>query len=59
MRNFDKTLFIKKYKHNILLVQIYADDIIFGVTNESLCKNFFKMMLNEFEMYMMRSFGTS
>nr|GEU30651.1 retrovirus-related Pol polyprotein from transposon TNT 1-94 [Tanacetum cinerariifolium] len=27
----DKTLFIKRYKDNILLVQVYVDDIIFGL----------------------------
>ncbi|GJY09550.1 putative ribonuclease H-like domain-containing protein [Tanacetum coccineum] len=28
----DKTLFIKKDKHDIILVQVYVDDIIFGST---------------------------
>ncbi|GKD40363.1 retrovirus-related pol polyprotein from transposon TNT 1-94 [Tanacetum coccineum] len=32
----DKTLFIKKIKNDILLVQVYVDDIIFGSTKESL-----------------------
>ncbi|GKD18274.1 putative ribonuclease H-like domain-containing protein, partial [Tanacetum coccineum] len=32
----DKTLFIKKFKNDILLVQVYVDDIIFGSTNKSL-----------------------
>ncbi|GJX14967.1 putative ribonuclease H-like domain-containing protein [Tanacetum coccineum] len=31
----DKTLFIKKYKGDILLVQMYVDDIIFGSTKKS------------------------
>jgi hypothetical protein len=34
-------------------VQIYVDDIIFGSTNESLCKEFSKLMQDEFEMSMM------
>nr|GFA51562.1 hypothetical protein [Tanacetum cinerariifolium] len=34
----DQTLFIKKQKGDILLVQIYVDDIIFGATNKDLCK---------------------
>jgi len=34
----DTTLFIKRKFNDILLVQIYVDDIIFGSTNESLCK---------------------
>ncbi|GKF30091.1 putative ribonuclease H-like domain-containing protein, partial [Tanacetum coccineum] len=33
----DKTLFIKKDKHDILLVQVYVDDIIFGSTKKSWC----------------------
>jgi transposase InsO family protein len=49
----DTTLFIKKSKHDILLVQIYVDDIIFGATNESLCKDFSNIMQSEFEMSMM------
>nr|GEU68103.1 copia protein [Tanacetum cinerariifolium] len=32
----DKTLFIKKIKDDILLVQVYVDDIIFGSTKRSL-----------------------
>ena len=39
--------------HDILLVQIYVDDIIFGSTNDSLCKEFSKDMQSEFEMSMM------
>ncbi|GKE04045.1 putative ribonuclease H-like domain-containing protein [Tanacetum coccineum] len=36
----DKTLFIKKSKGDILLVQVYVDDIIFGSTKKSLCIEF-------------------
>ncbi|GKA81343.1 putative ribonuclease H-like domain-containing protein [Tanacetum coccineum] len=32
----DKTLFIKRYKGDILLVQVYVDDIIFGSTKKEL-----------------------
>nr|GEX08056.1 putative reverse transcriptase domain-containing protein [Tanacetum cinerariifolium] len=35
----DQTLFIKKQKGDILLVQIYVDDIIFGATNKDLRKS--------------------
>ena len=49
----DTTLFIKRKLHDILLVQIYVDDIIFGSTNDSLCKEFSQDMQNEFEMSMM------
>ncbi|GJR85047.1 putative ribonuclease H-like domain-containing protein [Tanacetum coccineum] len=36
-RKIDKTLFIKKDKSDILLVQVYADDIIFGSTRKKMC----------------------
>ncbi|GKB21633.1 putative ribonuclease H-like domain-containing protein [Tanacetum coccineum] len=36
----DKTLFIKKDKGDILLVQVYVDDIIFGFTKKSLYDEF-------------------
>ena len=36
----DKTLFIKKVNSELLIVQIYVDGIIFGATNEILCKEF-------------------
>nr|GEW80961.1 hypothetical protein [Tanacetum cinerariifolium] len=35
----DKTLFIKRHKGDILLVQVYVDDIIFGSTRKELFKN--------------------
>ena len=38
---------------DILIVQIYFDEIIFGSTNEILCKEFESCMQNEFEMSMM------
>ncbi|KAJ0011348.1 hypothetical protein Pint_32921 [Pistacia integerrima] len=44
---------MERHKHNILVVQIYVDDIIFGVANEILCKEFSKMMQGEFEMRVM------
>ncbi|GKC93685.1 putative ribonuclease H-like domain-containing protein [Tanacetum coccineum] len=46
----DKTLFIKKDKGNILLVQVYVDDIIFGSTKNSLCAEFEQMMHKKFQM---------
>ena len=53
MRKIDTTLFIKSKNNNILIVQIYIDDIIFGATNVSICEEFAKSMHNEFEMNMM------
>jgi hypothetical protein len=49
----DITLFYKKTHDEILLVQIYVDDIIFGSTDISMCKEFELLMQNEFEMSMM------
>nr|GEX41977.1 putative ribonuclease H-like domain-containing protein [Tanacetum cinerariifolium] len=46
----DQTLFIKKQKSNILLVQVYVNDIIFGSTNKDLCKAFEKLMKDKFQM---------
>ncbi|GJV40428.1 putative ribonuclease H-like domain-containing protein [Tanacetum coccineum] len=46
----DKTLFIRRDKGNILLVQVYVDDIIFGSTKKSLCTEFEKMMHKKFQM---------
>ncbi|GJV56238.1 putative ribonuclease H-like domain-containing protein [Tanacetum coccineum] len=46
----DKTLFIKRYKGNILLVQVYVDDIIFGSTKKELCLAFEKLMHKRFQM---------
>ena len=49
----DTTLFIKKTKNDLLIVQIYIDDIIFSATNHCLCEEFSKLMQGEFEMSMM------
>ncbi|GJS66615.1 putative ribonuclease H-like domain-containing protein [Tanacetum coccineum] len=46
----DKTLFIRMDKGDILLVQVYVDDIIFGSTKKSLCIKFEKMMHKKFQM---------
>ncbi|GJU58609.1 putative ribonuclease H-like domain-containing protein [Tanacetum coccineum] len=47
---FNKTLFIRRDKGDILLVQVYVDDIIFGSTKKSLCTEFEKMMHKKFQM---------
>ena len=49
----DKTFFIKTKGKDILIVQIYIDDILFGSTNNDLCKEFSELMCKEFEMSMM------
>nr|GEX22950.1 hypothetical protein [Tanacetum cinerariifolium] len=43
-----QTLFIKKQKGDMLLVQVYVDDIIFRSTNKDLCKAFEKLMKDKF-----------
>ncbi|GJR39203.1 putative ribonuclease H-like domain-containing protein [Tanacetum coccineum] len=46
----DKTLFIKKDKNDIMLVQVYVDDIIFGSTKRSWCDKFEALMKSRFQM---------
>ncbi|GJY85910.1 retrovirus-related pol polyprotein from transposon TNT 1-94 [Tanacetum coccineum] len=49
----DPTMFIRRYGDDILLVQIYVDDIIFGSTNPVFTNRFAKLMKDNFEMSMM------
>ncbi|GKB09032.1 retrovirus-related pol polyprotein from transposon TNT 1-94 [Tanacetum coccineum] len=49
----DPTLFTIRYGEDILLVQIYVDDIIFGSTNPKFSKRFEKLMHSRFEMSLM------
>ncbi|GJT42165.1 retrovirus-related pol polyprotein from transposon TNT 1-94 [Tanacetum coccineum] len=49
----DLTLFIRHHGEDILLVQVYVDDIIFGSTNLDFSKRFANLMKNNFEMSMM------
>nr|GFB67787.1 copia protein [Tanacetum cinerariifolium] len=46
----DKTIFIKKDKKDIMLVQVYVDDIIFGSTKKSWCDEFEALMKSRFQM---------
>ncbi|GJV41906.1 putative ribonuclease H-like domain-containing protein [Tanacetum coccineum] len=46
----DKTLFIKRHKDDILLVQVYVDDIIFGSTKKEISTEFEKLMHDKFQM---------
>ncbi|KAJ9547279.1 hypothetical protein OSB04_019822 [Centaurea solstitialis] len=55
----DKTLFIKKKGSDLLLVQIYVDDIIFGSTKEEMCKEFEDLMHKRFKMSSMGELVTS
>ncbi|GKB10875.1 retrovirus-related pol polyprotein from transposon TNT 1-94 [Tanacetum coccineum] len=47
--SIDPTLFITKKGEDILIVQIYVDDIIFGSTYPKISKKFEKLMYNKFE----------
>ncbi|GJY46906.1 retrovirus-related pol polyprotein from transposon TNT 1-94 [Tanacetum coccineum] len=49
----DPTLFTRRYGEDILLVQVYVDDNIFGSTNPDFSKRFANLMKNYFEMSMM------
>ncbi|GJU75191.1 putative ribonuclease H-like domain-containing protein [Tanacetum coccineum] len=53
----DKTLFIKKDKKDIMLVQVYVDDIIFGSTRKSWCDEFEELMKGRFQMSSMGELG--
>ncbi|GJV03605.1 putative ribonuclease H-like domain-containing protein [Tanacetum coccineum] len=44
----DKTLFIKKDKYDIILVQVYVDDIIFSSTKKTWCDDFEALMKGRF-----------
>ncbi|GJS52149.1 putative ribonuclease H-like domain-containing protein [Tanacetum coccineum] len=46
--NIDKNLIIRRDKGDILLVQVYVDDIIFGSTKKELCNVFEKLMHEKF-----------
>ncbi|GJV74600.1 retrovirus-related pol polyprotein from transposon TNT 1-94 [Tanacetum coccineum] len=49
----DPTLLTRPHGGDILLVQVYVDDIIFGSTNPDFSKCFANLMKNNFEMSMM------
>jgi hypothetical protein len=53
MGSVDKTLFTFNHGTDFLLVQIYVDDIVFGVSSHTLVSKFQKMMESEFQMSMM------
>ncbi|GKB11600.1 retrovirus-related pol polyprotein from transposon TNT 1-94 [Tanacetum coccineum] len=60
IRMVDNTLFTKKKSSNLIIVQIYVDDIIFGSTCQDMCDDFAKIIDDEFEismMEMLKKFG--
>jgi hypothetical protein len=52
MGKVDKTLFLLRQGDDILIVQVYVDDIIFGGTSHSLVARLVEDMSREFEMSM-------
>jgi hypothetical protein len=50
---FDKTLFHLRQGDDILIVQVYVDDIVFGGSSHSLVARFAMDMSKDFEMFMM------
>jgi len=53
----DTTLFRKTHNSDLLIVQVYVDDIIFGATKIKMCEDFSNLMQSEFEMSMMGELG--
>ncbi|GJV62329.1 retrovirus-related pol polyprotein from transposon TNT 1-94 [Tanacetum coccineum] len=49
----DPTLFTRHARNDILLVQIYVDNIIFASSNTAMCDEFANQMTNKFKMSMM------
>nr|GFD02453.1 retrovirus-related Pol polyprotein from transposon TNT 1-94 [Tanacetum cinerariifolium] len=49
----DPTLFIRRNGNDLLLVQIYVDDIIFAASTLELCDLFANLMCSKFKMSMM------
>jgi hypothetical protein len=56
MSKVDKTLFLLWQGDDILIVQVYEDDIFFGGLSHSLIVRFAKDMSKEFEISMMGEF---
>jgi hypothetical protein len=53
MGKVDKTRFLLRQGDDILIVQVYVDDIVFGDSSQSLVTRFVEDMSREFEMSMM------
>jgi hypothetical protein len=53
MGKVDETLFLLRQGRDIMIVQVYVDDIVFGRSSNSLVARFEENMSMEFEMSMM------
>ncbi|CAL8078553.1 unnamed protein product [Prunus armeniaca] len=45
----DKTLFVKRFKRDVLIAQVYVDDIVVGSTSDLHVQEFIHVMTSEFE----------
>ena len=48
--NVDSNLYIKMDKNNMIIIEVYVDDIIFGCDDDRLSQQYAKDMQREFEM---------
>jgi hypothetical protein len=48
--NADNNLYIKVHQNNLLIIEVYVDDIIFGSNDDKMSQKFAKDMHNEFQM---------
>jgi hypothetical protein len=48
--NADSNLYAKFDRNNILIIEVYVDDIFFGIDDDKMSKSFSQDMENEFEM---------
>ena len=51
--NVDNNLFIKFEHGNMIIIEVYVDDIVYGNDNDRLSQKFVKEIQNEFQMYML------
>ncbi|GKA27942.1 retrovirus-related pol polyprotein from transposon TNT 1-94 [Tanacetum coccineum] len=52
----NNTLFTYKTKSDVIIVQIYVDDIIFGSTGDKLSKQFAKLMTKKYEINLLKKY---
>jgi hypothetical protein len=51
--NADRNIYIKVDRANILIIEVYVDDIIFGSDDDRMSQKFSRDMQNEFEMLLL------
>ena len=51
--NVDNNLFIKFEHGNMIIIEVYVDDIVSGSDDDRLSQKFVKEIQNEFQMYML------